>query len=307
MEALVTTVIMGIVSTAFMAVLLVNYKTNAKVDNMQDTLNAVRAIKERISKDVREGRSLGDIYGSTQVDHSYIDPTTGQPSTMVVGSDGFPSTNDPLYSTGAPAIPGWPTATTGSPYRLSNQCLVVQVPILDDHQDTAQGHFRNTAAVGWPTQIPNPNGLGPQDNVETHVYRVVQDPDTANHPGEWLLQYASFGGASSALSNFTGYNPTVHTFGPQTLVAGVIGPLDANGNPKVFQFISPKRSGTPVDSIPNPSFTAEYTGVVCNLEVKRHQDMSATQKNFSVTPTGMKIEVFLRNNALATSAGAPNQ
>ncbi|HEY9789606.1 MAG TPA: hypothetical protein V6D22_04350 [Candidatus Obscuribacterales bacterium] len=309
MEALVTTVIMGILSMAFMAVLLMNYKTNAKLDNMQDTLNAVRAIKERISKDVREGRSLGDVYGTQTTDPANVDPLTGLPIPLIVGSAGFPSSNDPVYGGNSPPPQptGWPAATVSSPYTLSNQCLIVQIPVLDDHADTSTQHFRDLNQLGWPTQIPasfSSSGIE-QDNVETHVYRVVADPSNA---GEYLLQFASFGGAGGAITGFTGYNSSVHTFGPQTLVSGIIGPIDSvTGLPKVFQFISPKRSGTPVDSIPNPSYTAEYTGVVCNLEIRRHQDMSTHQKNFSVTPIGMKIEVFLRNNALATSAGAPSQ
>lgn len=302
MEALISTVIMGFLSCAFMSVLLVNYKTSAKLDSMQDTINAVRAIKERLEKDVREGRSLGDVYGT-----DVSDPVTNM--TFVQGSDTFPSTADPIYGAGNdPPVPnGWPAANVTTPYQLGNQCLIVQLPILDDHNDTGGKHFRSKTAAGWPTQIPPLHGNPPQDNVETHVYRIVPDQ---NNPGEFLMQFASFGGANrptvgAVNTGFTGYSYSAHTFGPETVISGIIGPLDANGNPKVFQFVSPKRSSTPVDTIPIPADVAEYTGVVCNLEIKRHQDMSTKRKDISITPIGMKFEVFLRNNALATSVGQP--
>jgi type II secretory pathway pseudopilin PulG len=59
-ETLVNTTIISFVALAMMSVLLMNYKTSAKVQSIQDNVSAVRAIKERIGTDVREGRSLGD-------------------------------------------------------------------------------------------------------------------------------------------------------------------------------------------------------------------------------------------------------
>jgi prepilin-type N-terminal cleavage/methylation domain-containing protein len=300
-ETLISTVIMSVISFAFMSVLLVNYKTNAKLDNMQDTINAIRTIKERIAKDVREGRSLGDVYGTDTFDA--VDNLH-----YVVGSSKFPSTSDPIYGSSAPSAPtGWPAP----PWTLSNQCLVVQIPVLDDHADTGGKHFRSTTALGWPTQIPAIGAAPPQDNVETHVYRVVAD---ANNAGEYTLQYCSFAGAQAAGATgtgFTGYQPSAHNTlatgaRAETLITGIIGPLDSNGLPKIFQFVNPKNSDLPIDSIPNNGLdVAEYTGVVCNMEIRRHQSMGTTRKDISLTPIGMKLEVFLRNNALATSVGQP--
>jgi type II secretory pathway pseudopilin PulG len=302
-EALISTVIMSIVSFAFMSVLLVNYKTNAKLDSMHDTINAVRAIKERIAKDVREGRSLGDVYGTDNYDSS-------ADMHYVTGSNKFPASNDPLWSGGIPIPSGW--SATNNKFTLSNTCLIVQIPVLDDHADNNGKHYRSTTASGWPTQIPAANvSTPPQDNVETHVYQVVADP-TAGHSGEYRLEFCSYAGAGSGSTGFTGYDPAAHNTitasgqKAEVLVSGIIGPLDSNNVPKVFQFINPKASNVPVDNISNAADNiAEYTGVVCNLEIKRHQSMAATRKDISVNPIGMKLEVFLRNNALATSVGQP--
>jgi type II secretory pathway pseudopilin PulG len=300
-EMLVTTVIMSIIALSFMGMLLVNFHTNAKVDNVQDTANAMRIIKERIGRDVRMGRSLGDVYGDLVQD----------PTSLIwylQGSDSFPSANDPVYGGTPPTTPtGWPAP----PYRLGNQCLIVQMPVLDDHNDTVSLHQRNAGAKGWPTMITtaegNPKPSNNVENVETHVYRVVPDPANAN---EWILQYCSFGGMTK-----NGYQQSAHTFGPETILTGIIGPLDKNGQPKVFQFVK-KTANTstaisdvaanaesyPSDTIlPDGSHAAEYTGVVVNLCVRRHQTTTTTRRDISLTPIGFKLEVFLRNNALATS------
>jgi type II secretory pathway pseudopilin PulG len=297
-ELLVSTVVMSVVAAAMMSIVLVNYRTNAKVMAIQDNVDAVRSIKERIASDVREGRALGDVFG-TEVTNN----TTNPPLKYTIGSDRFPeAARNPIYGGTLPYIPqGWPAP----PWRLSNTCLIVQIPVLDNHNDDPGGHKLNPAAVGWPTMIPQGwTGGGPpapvnQDNVETHVYMVIRDPLV---PGEFQMQMASYGGMA-----VPGYSPAVHTRGPQTLLKGIIGPLDAASNPKVFQFINRiSQTGSPDDSIqPNGSHSPEYTGVVVNLEVKRHQMQNAVRRGISQTPIGMKIEVFMRNNALATSTGQP--
>lgn len=294
-ETLVTTTIMGVIGLAFMSVLLMNMKTSAKVNNMTDTINAVRTIKERIGKDVREGRTLGDVFGD-----NFTDPSSGIEYT--IGSASFPCNRNPVYGTGAPTPAGW----SAPPYTLSNTCLIVQIPVLDNHNDSGTTHALNAGAVGWPTLIPqgagNPAAPCNQDNVETHVYRVLADPDNT---GEYILQLASYGGRA-----VTGYLPAAHTStAPQTILKGIIGPMDTvTGLPKVFQFVNKTDlTGTPRDSIlPDGAHSPEYTGVVVNLEVRRHQFTSTTRRDISITPVGLKLEVFLRNNALATTAGQPS-
>lgn len=299
-ELLVSTTIMSIVAVSMMSVLLINYRTNAKVASIQDNVDAVRQIKERIATDVRKGRALGDVYGQDRT-NAAVNP----PLVYTVGSDQFPEgTRNPIYGNSVPFTPaGWPQA----PWKLSNTCLVVQVPILDNHNDDTGTHTHavDRNRIGWPTMIPAGwTGGGPaatvnQDNVETHVYMIVQDPE---NPGEFQMQVAEYAGMPVA-----GYDPQTHTRGPQTILKGITGPLDPAGQPKIFQFISRiKQDGTPDDAIlPDGSHSPEYTGVIVNLQVKRHQTMNAVCGNISQTPIGMKLEVFMRNNALATSVGQP--
>src|SRR5579883_3354044 len=121
-ELLIAVVINSIIATAFLAVLLANFHANAKVSNVNETANAVRLLKERIGKDVREGRSFGDSYGALIGDP--LDPTNPQ---VLVGSSSFPSTSDPIYSDNSYPPNGWPASPWPSqPYTLSNTCLIVQ-------------------------------------------------------------------------------------------------------------------------------------------------------------------------------------
>jgi hypothetical protein len=289
-ELMIACVLSAFVSTLFLAVIAVNFKTNGKVTNMQENISSMRAVKERIGKDVREGRSLGDITGSSS-------------------SDQFPSTLNPLYSQGPPPY-GWPSAWPSPPYQLSNQCLIVQVPITDNHQDTAGQHGENANAPGWPTMIASGQGNPPATqntvNVETHVYYVLPDP---NNTGEWTLQYCAFPGqaqsgngtAAGGQSYTYTYNQGAHQVGPIILAKGIVGPLDSQQQPKVFQFLD-KITGNAVDT-PIGDLMANYTGVIVNLEIKQHQSSIKQQKNFSLQPIGFKTEVFMRNNAMATPIG----
>jgi hypothetical protein len=307
-ELLIATTITGLLSLAFLGILLVNFKSNSKVTVMSSTMAAIRNLKERIGRDVREGRSLGDVYGTDFVNtYSYGGQTITDHITR--GSDLFPSPNDPIYGSATPSCVQFPNNWGTKPYKLSNQCLIVQIPITDDHQDAGTTHALNSATCGWPTAIQK-NEIAanvpstPQDNVETHVYMVVADP---SNPGQWLMQYASFPGYQAANS---GYLQAAHNQGaangtPQTILSGIVGPLDVNGNPKVFQFVDrTDATGTPRDSItPSADYAANYTGVVVNLEVQKTEGIKG-KSNQSV-PIGVKMEVFLRNNALATSTGKP--
>jgi hypothetical protein len=297
-ETLVSTTVMSFVAVCMMSILLVNYRTSAKLTAMQDNIDAVRQIKERLSSDVREGRALGDVFGQLKVNN-----TVSPALTYTVGSDRFPeATRNPIYGGTVPFTPAmWPAA----PWKLGNQCLIVQVPVLDNHADSGGGHAVDSTKIGWPTMIPagwkanGPASTVNQDNVETHVYMIVPDPDNA---GEFLMQVATFGGMP-----VPGYSQNAHTRKAQTILKGIVGPLDGNGTPKVFQFINRvKADGVPDDAIlPDGTHSPEYTGVVVNLEVRRHQMQNAKRANVSQPPIGMKLEVFLRNNALATSVGQP--
>jgi type II secretory pathway pseudopilin PulG len=288
-ELLIAMLVITFVSSGMLALMSTNTKVNVKVQNQVDTINAAKQVLDRIGKDVRMARSLGDLFGANRTESGL---------TFVDGTNYFPSPNNPIYGTGAAPARGWPswaTDTCPAPGRwfLGNESLIVQVPIFD----------RN----GFPTMIPQDTfGLGrpatPQVNVETHVYRLVDDPDTINHPNEFFIQYCSFPGmdipgvydAASAAANA----------GPTTILKGLVGPMNpGTGRPRIFQFIDKTDwAGRAQDTV-NAAVTGNYTGVVVNLEIRRHGESALSRRHTS--SMGLKSEVFMRNNALATTTGQP--
>jgi type II secretory pathway pseudopilin PulG len=298
-EMMISVVCTSLITMAMFSVIWMNTIIQAKSGNNLDAANAARIAIDRIGRDAREARSLGDVYGEDIV------LSSAPPMTGTSGTDYFPSANDPIYAGGATPAGGvwpttWPTDACPNPgrYLLSNRCLIIQVPVYDSN--------------GWPTQIPVSNpyvaGLptpmqGNQANVETHIYRVLDDP--AN-PGQYLLQLFVAPGRAAP-----GYVPAEHTFGPQTLVKGIVGPKNAQNEPAIFQFIARRGSlddtnpsGQPQDSIPEASpgvkRLANFTGIIVNLEVTR----SDYGRSKPVT-LAFKQEVFIRNNAMSTSVGNP--
>jgi len=283
------------------SVLWMNTSVQMKTGNNLDAVNSCRVAIERIGKDAREGRSLGDVFGAEDA------------GGLVVGTSYFPSLQDPVYGAGqAPAggnWPGWATHGTPNPgrYQLSNTCLIVQVPVYD--------------SSGWPTMIKatcapcvlaaphvhtagegNPvptKAMGNQANVETHIYNVIADPDNA---GEFILQVFVAPGRDA-----TGYVAASRTRSAQTLVKGIIGPKIGN-DLAIFQYLARRGStddttpsGQPQNTVDVATTTlANFTGVIINLEVRK-RDYSV---NKPVT-LAFKQEVFIRNNAMSTSVGNP--
>lgn len=287
-ELLVSVVCTGFVTAAMFSILFLNTSIQQKTGNNMDAVNAVRVAIERIGRDAREARSLGDVYG----DQVLLQPAAPpQPAVWgTIGRSWFPTNADPIYGAGQqPAGGSWPAnwGTDGCPapgrYQLSNTCLIIQVPVYDNN--------------GWPDEL---NSAGDQANLETHIYRLIADP--AN-PGQYLLQYFVAPGEAAP-----GYVPANRTLGPQTLVKGIVGPL-RGGQPVIFQYLArrgslddPAGAGQPQDVVDptNTGRLANYTGVIVNLEVRRSDWNQRKPQHIA-----FKQEVFIRNNAMSTSVGQP--
>ncbi|HEY9869448.1 MAG TPA: type II secretion system protein [Candidatus Obscuribacterales bacterium] len=271
-EMLVSCAIVGLAAAGISGLVLLNNVSTHRLFNKVDNLNQARQVVERIGKDLRMARNVGDVYGVNIQLHD--DPVTYGTE----GTNSFPLAapggNNPHYSGGQTPPAGWPTAPwPGRPYVLSPRTLIVQIPVFD--------------ANGFPTKVPATTGNPPvsvdQDNVDTLVYQIIDDPD---HPGEFLLQVAGFPG-----------NPTnlkIRSNPPQTILSGIVGPKDpATGEPKVFQYLDRyDESGTPQDTFIGPKI-ANVTGVVMNLEIRRNDEGVS-----SASVVGLKSEMYMRNNRL---------
>ncbi len=301
-EMLISTMIMSLVSSALLGLLMLNDRAAARVSDKTDCINNARTVIERVGRDVRMARSLGDVYGG--------DLITGGGGMRTQGSNTFPSATDPLYGASQAPPQGWPSQSSPAstmwpspPWTLTNTCLVAQVPIFYANPTNSMD-----PSNGWPTMIPqgagNPPTVCPQDNVETHVYMVVADPDQVNHSGEYQLEMAALPGypvqEAGAPQNLL-YNPANVITQPRVLLKGIVGPIDtSSGLPKVFQYLNKiDGTGTPQDSVSSAT-VPNFTGVVMNYEIKVQNQMQAPQV------MAFKTEVFLRNNALATTTGQPS-
>lgn len=289
-ELLVATLMMGFVATAAFGMMTLTMNSTIKVENKCDNLNVVRNAIEKISRGVRMGRSIGDIFGNMGAGGANE------------GSITYPSTLNPIHSATAPPA-GWPTwgdGTNPSSFTLGPRCLVVQRPVFDNN--------------GFPIVIRAGQGnpaLGYSTcNVVTDVYRIV--PDTSpNANGEWIMQWCQFPGLT-----VTGYTANAAAqLGPITLVRGIIGPLDNTNQPKVFSYLAkPALDPTqtlrePGDSLNPPMDNANignFSGVDVTLEIRNH-DSSAMVNNAYVKDSVLAFKqlMYLRNNSLATMTGPP--
>jgi type II secretory pathway pseudopilin PulG len=331
-ELLVVIGVMGFVATAALGLIVATMTQGHVMENKMDTVDILRNTVDKVGRQVRMGRSLGDVYGNL---------VGTPPSQVVYGSLTFPGSNDPLYYNNAfcsyggglpvpvgggsysqfSAWPQWADGSTGTEpgngiFKCSNTCLIVQTPIFDNSGPSG-------SHAGFPIAIPPDVGNGlvsfpkQEDDMETHIFRILQDPDQTNNPGEYIMQYAVF----PALNTLNTSPPPSVQFGPATLCRHIVGPKKkgmANSNAldavRVFQYIDETApsayntlpAGTPEDipssngNYPNGDMIANYSGVIMYLEVKstQYSGVTANQKT-----TAVKAEMYLRNNAQATTMG----
>jgi len=278
-EMVVSVGIVGIAAAGIVGLVMLNNISSHRLFNKVDNLNQARQIVERIGKDIRMARNVGDVYGATIVlspGPPQVDGTEGTNSFPLMA----PLGKNPFYGAGQTPAGGWPLAPWPiRPYQLSPRTLLVQIPVFD--------------ANGFPTRVAAGNGNPPvasdQDNVDTLVYQVIPDPafvSAPDKPQEYLLQVAGFPGNPSSLKIAS--NP------PQTILKGIIGPIDpASGQPKIFQYLNRyDNTGTPQDTWVGNDI-ANVTGVVMNMEIKRYDEGVS-----GASTVGLKSEMYMRNNRL---------
>jgi prepilin-type N-terminal cleavage/methylation domain-containing protein len=270
LEMLAAMSIMSIAGSGIAGLIMLNGMTSNRLSNKVDSLNNARNVIERLGKDIRMARNIGDVFGAVVVDTTAIPPVS-----ITVGSNEFPSASDPKVFT---AVGGWPWGfSANTPMTLSTNTLILQVPVFD--------------GLGFPTSIGvglgNPATVVAQDNVDTIVYRVVPDPDT---PNTWMLQVAGFPGLNSQMKLRS--NP------PQTVLKHIVGPIDpATNMPGPFQYVDRRFPGAmPKKTGDNGGvLNANLTGVVIGFEIKT-TDASAQ----APATVAIKSEAYMRNNALST-------
>lgn len=152
----------------------------------------------------------------------------------------------------------------------TNMTLIVQCPKFSDS--------------GFPYTDP---ALG--DVYETHTFTVTADPQTQ---GEYILTWSKDSGPDVPAS---AVNPFINTDqGPSVLLKGIIGPTWGN-TPQIFQYID--RTNPSVAQDTPAGNLANYTGVIANLEIIKHDASAAIGQGYPKSASfAYKTEVFMRNN-----------
>lgn len=298
-ELLVCTLVMGFISAGIIGIVYLNHRTVQKVENRSDGINSARKALEQISRDVRQARSVGDYYGmvlpptdrpvdaftgSVTTDISVVHDDALDQGALAAGtaslrSPTFPSPGDPFYSV---SMPGWPAGSFGGPpYTLNPDTLIVQVPVFD-------------ATSGFPVAVPlSPTVL--VESMDTYVYRVV--PDTVRNDGTSVLQVAGFPGQNSTM-------PVALRMQPKTLLTGIIGPRDQDGNLIVFRYL-PRGQDQPILN-PAADVVSNIAGIMINFEILNYgSSNNRNQTGGQQSVVALKSEVFMRNNTLATLIAPP--
>lgn len=256
--------------------------------------------------------------------------------TAFLVSPEFPSAGDPYYWNGGAAQPpagGWPNwpAQTNNPpvnggvYRLSQDTMIVQTPVFvnangnDPVQQPGSTYTTTDGTVvsgyNWPVDWngvslapPNPQPAnGTLQAMDTYVFRVIPDP---TQPGTWMLQQCCFqscpngsiNGSGIPSGTFNGHptNAPANALSKKTLLRGIVGPLDANGQPRVFEYVE-RRTNTSTTNPDNVGqfFITDYTGVIVNFEVLK-QDQGVKK-----SVAAFRSEFFFRNNTMTELIGLP--
>lgn len=318
---LVATTIFSFVAMSIMGLMSVNVLETSKLNSRTDNMMAARFGMDKMARLVRMARNLGDIQGQVPLtSNNYSEAPngpTGDYFTAIQGDSGvtqaqvnagtacntsasFPTIANPDYGPGKAGN----GAFTGSAWggggslTLSADTLIVQVPVFD--------------ANGYPVSS-NAGGAGQRVvALDTYVYRVVPDPERTaagnNEVNYFKLQVCVY----PSLSGTTNRPPGMATGVPQTVMSGIVGPVDPL-NPSrctAFAYINqnPAYTGGQMQTnfdrqtaqgATNEDNLVSFKGVVCNFHL---MTMDGAKR---VTVMPLRTEMYMRNNQQATMMGPP--
>lgn len=298
-EMLIASLLLGFTIAAIGEVMVLTSLSANKMTNRASGINATRSIINRLQTDVRQARSFGDYYAARSERNT------------------FPSTNNPLYdSASGPKFAstnfswsGWPADWPTRPYSLDGQTLILQQPVyfLDPTNDPLSATFNSSALQnslnGLPIMLKKDDiasGAPAADleNLDTVVYRLIQDPNEAT---EFILQrarYVGFDGVSGLPTS--SFRSMIDK--PQTILTGIIGPkpIDGSTTPQIFTYLMKDPTTGLQGTISgaelalNPYKTDWITGVALDIELKKPDSSTGSGNAAYQQRLGIHTETFLR-------------
>jgi hypothetical protein len=307
---LVATIIMSCVATGLIGLISINTMESTRSFNRADNLNGARIALDKMGRLIRMARNLGDVQGTVmvatdpyssfppgnsgdrfQVQNNNVSLAQVQAGTACNSCCYFPSAADTYYNQSTGTLYGtigtWPWASANNindntacpPYELSQDTLVLQVQTFDGD--------------GFPRMI---NGINRLPALDTYVYKIVPDTSRPGPTKYYLLQLAIFPAPAGITNMPVGMAPG----SPQTIASNIVGPLDSNGKPAIFQYTNQSTNTVTTNFVPgslNEQDLVLFKGIVINLEM---MNVDATGK---AMVNSVRSEVYLRNNSSATIMG----
>lgn len=270
-ELVVASVLVGYALAVVGELVVLNTFASTKLTNKADGQVGCSRAMRRIAEDVRQARIIGNIYSVNGVNNYASGTDAGVDPSVIPPSGGFP-------------LPPWPSI----PYKLGPQTLIIQQPVLySDSSNSAnpRNGFPIRLLQGSISSIPVVPVVA-MECVDTLVYQLLPDPDV---PGQFMLQVARFPGLQTVPGNRV--KPALNP--PQTVVKGIVGPMDpANpGVPNVFQYLTSAQEVNPIN-VPTASQAATITGVSVKLEVKIPNSTTGANPEIAAE----HVEAYLKNS-----------
>lgn len=310
---MVATSIMSFVAMGLVGLISINTVEATRSFNRADSLNGARTALDKMGRLIRMARNLGDVQGTVmvatdpysafppgnsgdrfQVQNNNVSLAQVQAGTACNTSCVFPSSADSYYNatngTMLNTINSWPwlnssninDGTPAPPYQLSQDTLVLQVQTFD-----ADGFPRMVNLPGVSTRLPA---------LDTYVYKLVKDTTRQGPPDYYQLQLAVF----PAPTGLTNMAPGIAPGATQTIMTGIVGPLDSNGNPTIFQYVNQSSNTVTTNFVPGSVSEQDlvlFKGVVVNIEMMTVDSVGKSVVN------SVRSEFYLRNNSSATIMG----
>ncbi len=252
--------------------------TSFRAFNKLGSLTSAKRLEPSIKQEIHMTKYFGDQLGDNATSNSF--PAYANPKyTLPPDADGTPDPGLTLFPAET-ANATWPPR----PYYLDEQTLIFQVPIF-----TSNGY--PDLADGQPPDLSN----GKWD-VDTYVYKVLADKNKPG-TGQFVLQKTIFPGNHA---NNPGYTPPIASNNPQTVMTGIVGPVDPNAPvdpvantppPMVFEYLS--NANTRVGK-PDPIQTSSIRGVAITVELFCNE--TSSRKDYTPATLALNSEFYKRGN-----------
>ncbi|MCW5823249.1 MAG: prepilin-type N-terminal cleavage/methylation domain-containing protein [Cyanobacteria bacterium TGS_CYA1] len=279
-ETMAAMFVSSLIAGAVIGTLSLINSTSFRAYNSLSSITAAKRLEPSLKQEIHMAKFFGDQQGDSSTANSF--PALSNPNYVPPPEEGdlTPDSQATIFP-----IETSNTVWPPRPYYLDEQTLIFQVPVFDNSYSYPE------LADGQPPASSN----GKWD-VDTYVYKVLADKNKPGK-GQFVLQKTIFKGNHSSNPSFV---PPIASNNPQTVMTGIVGPVDPNAAtdpiantppPLVFSYLidADHRVGKPT-----ALETANIRGVSVTVELFNN-DASA-RKDYTPSTLAICSEFFKRGN-----------